>query len=151
MDLKTNDPAPDFELDADDGSRVRLSDLRGSKVILYFYPRADTPGCTIEACEFGELTPRIDERGAVVLGVSPDPVEDVRKFREKFDLPFRLLADADHEVSEKYGVWKEKTLFGKKKMGTERATFVIDEEGKLARVYRNVRAEGHAAKVLEEI
>lgn len=151
MDLKTNDPAPDFELDADDGSRVRLSDLRGSKVILYFYPRADTPGCTIEACEFGELTPRIDERGAVVLGVSPDPVEDVRKFREKFDLPFRLLADADHEVSEKYGVWKEKTLFGKKKMGTERATFVIDEEGKIARVYRNVRAEGHAAKVLEEI
>ena len=151
MDLKTNDPAPDFELDADDGSRVRLSDLRGSKVILYFYPRADTPGCTIEACEFGELTPRIDERGAVVLGVSPDPVEDVRKFREKFDLPFRLLADADHEVSEKYGVWKEKTLFGKKKMGTERATFVIDEEGKIARVYRNVRAKGHAAKVLEEI
>lgn len=151
MDLNANDPAPDFDLDADDGSRVRLSDLRGSKVILYFYPRADTPGCTIEACEFGELTPRIDERGAVVLGVSPDPVEDVRKFREKFDLPFRLLADADHEVSEKYGVWKEKTLFGKKRMGTERATFVIDEEGKIARVYRNVRAEGHAAKVLEEI
>lgn len=151
MDLKENDPAPDFDLDADDGSRVRLSELRGSKVILYFYPRADTPGCTIEACEFRDLTPRIDERGAVVLGVSPDPVEDVRKFREKFDLPFRLLADADHEVSERYGVWKEKTLFGKKMMGTERATFVIDEEGKIARVYRNVRAEGHAAKVLEEI
>lgn len=151
MDLKANDPAPDFDLDADDGSRVRLSDLRGSKVILYFYPRADTPGCTIEACEFRDLTPRIDERGATVLGVSPDPVEDVRKFREKFDLPFRLLADANHEVSERYGVWKEKTLFGKKMMGTERATFVIDEEGKIARVYRNVRAEGHAAKVLEEI
>lgn len=151
VDLKANDPAPDFDLDADDGSRVRLSDLRGSKVILYFYPRADTPGCTIEACEFRDLTPRIDERGATVLGVSPDPVEDVRKFREKFDLPFRLLADANHEVSERYGVWKEKTLFGKKMMGTERATFVIDEEGKIARVYRNVRAEGHAAKVLEEI
>lgn len=151
MALNINEPAPDFELTADDGSRVRLADLRGSKVILYFYPRADTPGCTIEACEFRELSPRIDERGAIVLGVSPDPVEDVRKFREKFSLPFRLLADSDHRVAEAYDVWKEKNLFGKLMMGVVRTTFVIDEEGRIARIYENVRAEGHAGQVLEEL
>lgn len=148
---KINDPAPDFELTADDGSRVRLSELRGSKVIVYFYPRADTPGCTIEACEFRDLSPRIDERGAVVLGISPDPVEDVRKFREKFDLPFRLLADPDHRAADAYDVWKEKTLFGKRMMGVARTTFVIDEQGRISRIYENVRAEGHAGKVLEEL
>lgn len=151
MALKVDDPAPDFELPADDGSRIRLSGLRGSKIILYFYPRADTPGCTIQACEFRDLAPRIDERGAVVLGISPDPVEDVRKFREKFDLPFRLLADADHEVAETYGVWTEKNLFGNRTMGVARTTFVIDEDGTIARIYEKVRAEGHAEKVLEEL
>lgn len=151
MALNVNDPAPDFELPADDGSRIRLSGLRGSKIILYFYPRADTPGCTIQACEFRDLAPRIDERGAVVLGISPDPVEDVRKFREKFDLPFRLLADADHDVAETYGVWTEKNLFGNRTMGVARTTFVIDEGGTIARIYEKVRAEGHAEKVLEEL
>jgi peroxiredoxin Q/BCP len=151
MALKVDDPAPDFELPADDGSRIRLSELRGRRIILYFYPRADTPGCTIEACEFRDLAPRIDHRGAVVLGISPDPVEDVRKFREKFDLPFRLLADADHQVAEAYGVWTEKNLFGKRTMGVARTTFVVDEGGRIARIYENVRAEGHAGKVLEEL
>ncbi|HET8656659.1 MAG TPA: thioredoxin-dependent thiol peroxidase [Longimicrobiaceae bacterium] len=149
MELKENDLAPDFELPADDGSTVRLSDLRGGRVILYFYPRADTPGCTIEACEFGEALPRIEEKGATVLGVSPDPVGAVRAFREKYDLPFRLLADADHRVAEAYGVWVEKTNFGRTYWGTERTTFVVDEEGRISDIYRRVNAEGHAAAVLQ--
>lgn len=148
MELQENDLAPDFELAADDGSRVRLSDLRGRRVILYFYPRADTPGCTTEACEFRDLTPRIQDKGAVVLGISPDPVDAVRKFRDKFDLPFRLLADEDHAIAEAYGVWGEKTMFGKKYMGVLRSTFLIDESGQIARVYRKVVPEGHAEEVL---
>ena len=151
MELQENALAPDFELPADDGSTVRLSDLRGSKVILYFYPRADTPGCTTEACEFRDLTPQIQEKGALVLGISPDPVEPVRKFRAKFDLPFRLLADADHAIAEAYGVWGEKSMFGKKYMGVERTTFLIDEEGHIARIFRKVSPEGHAGEVLQEL
>lgn len=151
MELQENDLAPDFELPADDGSRVRLSGLRGRRVILYFYPRADTPGCTTEACEFRDLTPQFEERGAVVLGVSPDPVDAVRKFREKFDLPFRLLADEDHAVAEAYGVWAEKSMFGKKYMGVERTTFLIDEEGRIARVFGRVKPKGHAERVLGEL
>jgi peroxiredoxin Q/BCP len=146
-----NDPAPDFTLPADDGTPVRLSELRGKRVILFFYPHADTPGCTIEACEFRDLSPQIQEKGAVVLGLSPDTVEDVRKFREKFHLPYRLLADADHAVAEAYGVWKEKTNFGKTYWGVERTTFLVDEQGKIARVYGQVRPEGHAADVLAGI
>jgi thioredoxin-dependent peroxiredoxin len=145
------EPAPDFELQADDGSTVRLSDLRGRRVVLYFYPRADTPGCTTEACEFGDRTPSFEERGAVVLGVSPDPVADVRAFREKFALPFRLLADPDHQVAEAYGVWTQKSMFGKPYMGVERSTFVIDEQGRIARAYRKVRPEGHAEAVLRDL
>ena len=151
MELHENDLAPDFQLKADDGSEVRLSDLRGSKVILYFYPRADTPGCTTQACEFRDMTPQIQEQGAVVLGVSPDPVDAVRKFRDKFDLPFRLLADADHAIAEAYGVWAEKSMFGKKYMGVERTTFLIDEQGRIARVYRKVNPQGHAGQVLQDL
>lgn len=151
MALQTGDTAPAFALPADDGSTVRLADLRGRKVVLYFYPRADTPGCTVEACEFRDEMPRIDERGAVVLGVSPDEVADVRKFREKFSLPFRLLADADHEVAEAYDVWREKSMFGKKYWGVDRTTYLIDEEGRIERVYEKVKPEGHAARVLEDI
>ena len=148
MTPKQNDPAPDFALPADDGSLVRLGDLRGQRVILFFYPRADTPGCTIEACEFRDMTPQIQEKGAVVLGLSPDTVEDVRKFKEKFQLPYRLLADADHSVAEMYGVWREKNNFGKTYWGVARTTFLVDEEGKIARVYEQVTPQGHAAEVL---
>lgn len=146
--LNEKDVAPDFELTADDGSTVRLSGLRGQRVILFFYPKADTPGCTVEACEFGELTPQISEKGAVVLGISPDPVKDVAKFREKFSLPFRLLADEDHAVAEAYGVWAEKSMYGRKYMGVERTTFLVDAEGRIERIYRKVTPKGHAADVL---
>jgi peroxiredoxin Q/BCP len=149
VELQENDLAPDFELPADDGSPVRLSDLRGKRVILYFYPRADTPGCTTEACEFRDLAPQIEEQGAVVLGASPDAVEEVKKFRAKFDLPFRLLADSDHAIAEAYGVWAEKSMYGKKYMGVERTTFVIDAEGRIERVYRKVSPKGHAGAVLQ--
>lgn len=151
MELQENDTAPDFAIPADDGSLVRLSELRGRRVILFFYPRADTPGCTIEACEFRDLSPQIEEQGAVVLGISPDTVEDVRKFREKFNLPYRLLADADHRVAEQYGVWKEKSMYGKKYWGVERTTFLIDEEGRIAKGYRKVKPEGHAGEVLGRV
>lgn len=146
--LNEKDIAPDFELTADDGSTVRLSALRGQRVILFFYPKADTPGCTVEACEFGELTPQISEKGAVVLGISPDPVKAVTKFREKFDLPFRLLADEDHAVAEAYGVWAEKSMYGRKYMGVERTTFLVDAEGHIERIYQKVTPKGHAADVL---
>jgi peroxiredoxin Q/BCP len=143
------DLAPDFTLPADDGSEVRLSGLRGRRVVLFFYPRADTPGCTTEACEFRDLHPRFEERDAVVLGISPDPVEEVRKFRDKFGFPYRLLADADHRVAEEYGVWKEKSMYGKLYWGVERSTFVIDEQGRIASAHRKVKPEGHAEAVLE--
>jgi thioredoxin-dependent peroxiredoxin len=143
--------APDFEVAADDGSTVKLSDLRGRKVVLFFYPRADTPGCTTEACEFRDMTPQIEHRGATVLGISPDPVADVRSFREKFGLPFRLLADEDHRVAEAYGVWKEKSMFGKKYMGVDRTTFLIDEEGRIERIYRKVKPAGHAGNVFHDL
>jgi thioredoxin-dependent peroxiredoxin len=149
--VEEKQPAPDFELPDESGSTVRLSDWGGSRVILYFYPRADTPGCTVEACEFRDQYPQIEEAGAVVLGVSPDSVSAVRKFRDKFQLPFRLLADEDHSVAELYGVWKEKSRYGKKYWGVERTTFLIDRDGKVERVYQKVRPEGHAAEVLESI
>lgn len=146
--VQENDPAPDFELTADDGSRVRLSEQRGTKVVLFFYPRADTPGCTVEACGFRDLMPRIEKEGAVVFGLSPDPVEAVRKFRDKFGLPYRLLADQDHTVAEAYGVWQEKSTFGVRHMGVVRTTFVVDEQGRVERVFRGVKPEGHAEEVL---
>lgn len=148
MTIQKSQLAPDFTLTADDGSAIRLSELRGKRVILFFFPRADTPGCTVEACEFRDLSPQISEKGAVVLGISPDPVKDVRAFREKFALPFRLLADADHSVAEAYGVWAEKKMFGKTFMGVARTTFLIDADGVVERVYEEVRPEGHAAEVL---
>jgi peroxiredoxin Q/BCP len=147
--LRENDPAPDFTLPDETGEPVRLSDLRGQRVILYFYPRADTPGCTLESCEFRDLHPRIEEKGAVVLGVSPDSVKEVRRFREKYGFPFHLLADADHQVAEAYGAWVEKSMFGNDYWGVERSTFVIDEHGRIERAYRKVKAEGHAAEVVE--
>jgi len=145
---KENDAAPDFELAADDGSIVRLSELRGRKVVLFFYPKANTSGCTVEACGFRDAQPDFEEQDAVVFGVSPDPVKDLVKFREQQDLNFRLLADADHAVAEAYGVWKEKSMYGKKYMGVDRTTFVIDEEGRIEKIFEKVKPQGHAEEVL---
>ncbi len=149
--LAAGDLAPDFELPADDGSVVRLADLRGSRVVLFFYPRADTPGCTIEACEFRDHRDEFDAAGAVVLGISPDPVDDVSAFRRKYGLNFRLLADVDHSVAERYGVWKQKSYFGVDYWGVARTTFVIDGEGRIAEVFEKVNPEGHATELLQSL
>lgn len=148
MDPLQNQMAPDFTLPAHDGTSVTLSDLRGQRVILYFYPKADTPGCTVQACDFRDLQPQIRERGAVVLGVSPDTVAEVQAFHEKFSLPFTLLADETHAVCEAYGVWKLKSLYGNDYWGVERSTFLIDGEGVVEQVYRKVDPEGHASELL---
>jgi thioredoxin-dependent peroxiredoxin len=140
--------APDFELASDAGSTVRLSDLRGKPVVLYFYPKDDTPGCTAQACGIRDRWGEFQRSGAVVLGVSPDSAARHVKFREKYDLPFTLLADEDHRVSEAYDVWVEKSYGGQNYMGVERSTFVIDPEGKVAKVMRRVNPESHADDVL---
>lgn len=142
--IEPGEMAPDFTLPSDDGSDVRLSDLRGRRVILYFYPKDDTPGCTTEACEFRDSLPRFEGLDAVILGVSPDSVASHRKFRDKFGLNFPLLADEDHEVSEMYGAWKEKNRYGRTYMGIDRSTFLIGEDGTVLRVWRSVKAKGHA-------
>jgi peroxiredoxin Q/BCP len=142
-------PAPDFELASDDsGERVKLSSLRGKQVVLYFYPKDDTPGCTTQACGIRDVYAEFRERGAVVLGVSPDDEASHVKFKEKYSLPFTLLADPEHEVAEQYGVWKERNLYGKKSMGIERSTFVIDADGNVAKTMRRVKPDTHAADVL---
>lgn len=146
--LEAGRPAPDFELLTETGEPLKLSSLRGRKVVLYFYPRANTPGCTREACEFRDHLPRISRKGTVVLGISPDKPATQAKFKEKYHLPFTLLSDPDHKVAEAYGVWKAKTMYGKKTMGIERTTFIIDEEGKIAKVFPKVKVDGHAAEVL---
>jgi peroxiredoxin Q/BCP len=141
--------APDFTVLDDTGASVSLSSFRGKKVVLYFYPKDDTPGCTTQACDIRDNFGALRERGAVVLGVSPDSVAKHVKFRTKYDLPFTLLADTDHAVSEKYGVWGEKSFYGKKYMGVDRTTFVIDEEGRILKVFPKVKAEKHLQQVLE--
>jgi peroxiredoxin Q/BCP len=140
--------APDFELTSDTGERVKLSDLRGKPVVLYFYPKDDTPGCTTQACGIRDAYGEFQQRGVVVLGVSPDDEASHVKFREKYTLPFTLLADPDHEVAEDYGVWVEKNAYGQKKMGIERSTFIIDPEGNVAKVMRRVKTDTHADDVL---
>jgi thioredoxin-dependent peroxiredoxin len=142
------EPAPEFELTSESGERVRLSDLRGRPVVLYFYPRDDTPGCTTQACGFRDAYDRFRDRGAVVLGVSPDDEASHGRFKAKYSLPFTLLADPDREAAEAYGVWREKTMYGKKRMGIERSTFVIGPDGTVVRALRGVRPEGHADQVL---
>ncbi len=141
------DRAPDFALPGDHGSVVRLSDLRGRPVILYFYPKDDTSGCTVEACEFRDAMPRFESLDAAVFGISPDPVESHKRFSGKFELNFPLLADEDRAVAEAYGVWREKSMYGKKYMGIERSTFLIDDEGVIRRAWRKVTPRGHAAEV----
>lgn len=130
--LTIGDPAPAFETITDTGEQVKLSDFRGKRVILYFYPKDDTPGCTTQACGFRDNYAMIQEKNAVVLGVSPDDADSHRKFKSKFDLPFPLLVDEDHTIADAYGVWGEKTAYGRTSMGIIRSHFVIDEEGKIA-------------------
>ena len=146
--LREGGPAPDFSLRSDTGDVVTLSSLRGQPVVLYFYPKDDTPGCTTQACGIRDAWGEFERAGAVVLGVSPDDERSHVKFKEKYDLPFTLLADTDHAIAEEYGVWKEKTFAGKKYMGVERSTFVIDADGNVAREMRNVKADTHADDVL---
>jgi peroxiredoxin Q/BCP len=149
--LAEGDAAPDFTLPDQDGSPVSLHDLRGSTVIVYFYPADDTPGCTKEACQFNENLAAFERSGAKVLGISPDGAAKHVKFREKYGLAFPLLSDPDHRVMEAYGAWGEKSMYGKKTVGTIRSTFVVDGQGKVVRAWYNVRADGHAAKVLESL
>jgi len=144
-------PAPDFELQSDEGETVTLSAMRGKPVVLYFYPKDDTPGCTTEACEFRDAYDRFREQGVEILGVSPDTEASHQKFKSKYELPFTLLADPDHHAAEAYGVWKEKKNYGKTYMGVERSTFVIDADGKVAKAMRGIRPAGHAAQVLETL
>jgi peroxiredoxin Q/BCP len=141
-------PAPDFALTSDSGETVKLSELRGKPVVLYFYPKDDTPGCTAQACGIRDDYGQFEERGAVVLGVSPDDESSHVKFKEKYGLPFTLLADPTHEVSDEYGVWKEKNYAGKTYMGVERSTFLIDSEGTVTKVMRRVKPDTHAGDVL---
>lgn len=144
-------PAPDFTVLTDTGSSLTLSSLKGRPVVLYFYPKDDTSGCTTEACEFRDLFPRFDESKAVILGVSPDPVKSHVKFKTKYELPFTLLADTEKEIATAYGVWKEKSMYGKKYMGVERTTFLIDTTGHIAHVFEKVKPAGHAAAVMDAI
>jgi peroxiredoxin Q/BCP len=141
-------PAPDFELPSDTGETVRLSDLRGKPVVLYFYPRDDTPGCTAQACGIRDAWSDFERQGAVVLGVSPDDEGSHAKFRDKYDLPFTLLADHDHKLTDQYGFWVEKKNYGKTYMGVERSTVVIDADGNVAKVFRRVKPDQHANQVL---
>jgi len=141
-------PAPDFELTSDGGDAVKLSDLRGKQVVLYFYPKDDTPGCTTQACGIRDAYGEFERAGAVVLGVSPDNEKSHVKFKKKFELPFTLLADTDHSVAEAYGVWGEKSYMGKKYMGIDRSTFVIGADGNLKKVMRKVKPATHADDVL---
>src|SRR3954470_18102145 len=147
---KTGTKAPSFKLPSSSGKTISLAEYAGEKtVVLYFYPRADTPGCTKEACGFRDALADYDKANVAVLGVSPDPVEAVTRFANKFHLNFPLLADADHAVCDKYGVWQEKSMYGKKYWGAARTTFVIGKDGKVAHVFEKVKPEGHDREVLD--
>ncbi len=143
--------APDFSLLDQDGKKVSLKDLLGKKVILYFYPKDDTSGCTKEACSFRDEFPKFKKTDAVILGVSPDSIKSHKKFADKYDLPFSLLADEEKKVLEKYGVWKEKSMYGRKYMGVERTTFIIDVEGKIKKIFNKVKVDGHNKEVMEAL
>ena len=143
--------APDFTLLADSGDPLTLSAHRGRPVVLFFYPKDDTAGCTTEACEFRDLFPRFDRARALVLGISPDSVKSHVRFRAKYQLPFTLLADVEHAVAEAYGVWREKTMYGRKYMGVERSTFVVGADGRIAGAFEKVKVAGHAGAVAEAL
>ena len=146
--LKEGQKAPDFKTPDETGKTISLSDLKGKKVVLYFYPKDDTPGCTKEACAFRDGITQIKKKGAVVYGVSPDSVGSHQKFKEKFTLNFPLLADPDKRMVQDYGVWKEKSMYGKTYMGIQRTTFLIDKSGYIRNIWRNVNVDGHATQVL---
>jgi peroxiredoxin Q/BCP len=148
MSINVNDKAPAFTLQDENGKEISLQGLRGTMVVLYFYPRADTPGCTIEACEFRDTYKQMQKTGAVLLGISPDTPKAQKKFQDKFHLPFSLLADADKKVAIAFDVLKEKNMYGKKVMGVVRTTFIIGPDGKIQHIFPKVKAEGHAAEVL---
>jgi len=147
--LKEGDAAPDIRLRTDTGEEFSLSSLKGKRVVLYFYPKADTPGCTIEACEFRDAIKKFAKKGAAVVGVSPDKPAAQAKFKTKYQLTFPLLADEEKSAAQAYGVWKEKNMYGRKVMGIERTTFVIAPDGKIEKIYGRVKAKGHAEEVLE--
>jgi peroxiredoxin Q/BCP len=149
--LKEGDPAPPISLDTDSGEHFDLNSLTGKNIVLYFYPKADTPGCTKEACEFRDTLKKFSKANTVIVGVSPDATKAQAKFRDKFDLPFTLLADVDHKAAEDYGVWKEKSMYGKKYMGVERTTFIIGPDGRIKKIFPKVKVEGHAEEVLAAI
>lgn len=149
--LAEGDAAPDFALPDQNGEQVKLSDLRGKTVVLYFYPRADTPGCTTQACGVRDRRGDYEQAGARVIGISPDEVSAVDKFAGKYDLDFTLLADADHSVAEAYGTWVEKSMYGKRYMGVQRATFIVGPEGKIAKVFPKVSPKQHDDLVLKAL
>ena len=149
--LDINDKAPDLKLEDENGKEVSLKDFKGKTVVLYFYPRADTPGCTKEACEFRDTYKQMQKTGAVLLGASPDTPKAQKKFQEKFHLPFTLLADADKKLCKAFGVIQEKNMYGKKVMGIERTTFLIGPDGKITRIFPKVKAEGHAEEVAKAL
>ena len=151
MSVQVGKPAPDFTLEATGGEKVSLSDYLGKTVVLYFYPKDDTPGCTKEACDLRDSWDQITDAGAVVLGVSADSIASHDKFRKKYSLPFLLLSDPKKQVSQAYGTWVEKTLYGKTALGMERSTFVIGPDGKMKAVFRKVKVDGHVDQVLRAI
>jgi peroxiredoxin Q/BCP len=149
--LQEGDAAPDIRLDDDKGKPFHLADLKGKNVVLYFYPKADTPGCTKEACEFRDNSKKFTKADTVIVGVSPDKSAAQSKFKDKFDLPFTLLADIEHKTAEDYGVWKEKSMYGRTYMGIERTTFLIGKDGKIKKVFNKVKPAGHAEEVYEAL
>lgn len=149
--LKEGSKAPAFKLPGDDGKIHSLSDYKGMKVVLYFYPKDDTSGCTAEACDFRDNMKRIAKKDTVVIGVSKDPIKSHNKFKEKYDLNFLLLSDEDGKILEKYGVWQEKSMYGRKYWGIARTTFIIDENGKIQKVFEKVKVKGHVDEVLNNL
>jgi peroxiredoxin Q/BCP len=149
--INEGDQLPKFSLEADDGTVMTRDSLAGKNVVLYFYPKDDTTGCTKEACDFRDALPRFGKINAVVIGVSPDSIESHRKFKKKYQLPYLLLSDPDHELANAFGVWKEKSMYGRKYMGIERTTAIVDRKGRVARIFAKVKVPGHVSEVEEAV